>query len=114
MFQKYRNDYLDDDLFRSFQLELLKNPEAGDLIEGTGAYTTTYSAVAFNGFEPEIRQAVDPKWRSKGVGVALMRAVKAQFDPDGLLNPGKVLPPPDPSTPGHSTAASAATPARTG
>lgn len=36
MFQKYRNDYLDDDLFRSFQLELLKNPEAGDLIEGTG------------------------------------------------------------------------------
>ena len=28
--------------------------EAGDevLIEGTGAYTTTYSAVAFNGFEP--------------------------------------------------------------
>jgi hypothetical protein len=36
MFQKYRDDYLDDDLFRSFQLELLKNPEAGDLIEGTG------------------------------------------------------------------------------
>lgn len=25
--------------------------------------------------------------------LALMRAVKAQFDPDGLLNPGKVLPP---------------------
>ena len=22
------------------------------LIEGTGAYTTTYSAVAFNGFDP--------------------------------------------------------------
>jgi hypothetical protein len=36
MFHKYRDDYLDDDLFRSFQLELLKNPEAGDLIEGTG------------------------------------------------------------------------------
>lgn len=35
-FQKHRNDYLDDDLFRSFQLELLKNPEAGDLVEGTG------------------------------------------------------------------------------
>lgn len=35
-FQKHRDDYLDDDLFRSFQLELLKNPEAGDLIEGTG------------------------------------------------------------------------------
>lgn len=25
--------------------------------------------------------------------LALMRAVKAQFDPDGILNPGKVLPP---------------------
>ncbi|MHC8305227.1 toxin [Pseudomonas sp. PB3P13] len=36
MFQKHRGDYLDDDLFHSFQLELLKNPEAGDLIEGTG------------------------------------------------------------------------------
>jgi hypothetical protein len=22
-----------------------------------------------------------------------MRAIKAQFDPDGILNPGKVLPP---------------------
>lgn len=36
VFQKHRDDYLDDDLFRSFQLELLKNPEAGDLIEDTG------------------------------------------------------------------------------
>jgi hypothetical protein len=36
VFQKHRNDYLDDDLFRSFQLELLKNPEAGDLVEGMG------------------------------------------------------------------------------
>jgi len=36
MFQKHRDEYMDDDLFRSFQLELLKNPEAGDLIEGTG------------------------------------------------------------------------------
>lgn len=35
-FQKHRNDYLDDELFRSFQLELLKNPEAGDLVEGMG------------------------------------------------------------------------------
>ena len=25
--------------------------------------------------------------------LALMRAIKAQFDPDGILNPGKVLPP---------------------
>ena len=36
VFQKHRDDYLDDDLFRSFQLELLKNPEVGDLIEDTG------------------------------------------------------------------------------
>ncbi len=36
LFQKHRDDYLDDELFCSFQLELLKNPEAGDLIEGTG------------------------------------------------------------------------------
>ncbi|MGE7960019.1 toxin [Pseudomonas sp. NPDC089530] len=35
-FQRHRQDYLDDELFRSLQLELLKNPEAGDLIEGTG------------------------------------------------------------------------------
>lgn len=36
VFQKHGNDYLDDDLFRSFQLEQLKNPEAGDLVEGMG------------------------------------------------------------------------------
>ncbi len=35
-FQRHRKDYLDDELFRSFQIELMKNPEAGDVIEGTG------------------------------------------------------------------------------
>jgi len=25
--------------------------------------------------------------------MALMRAIRQQFDPDGILNPGKVLPP---------------------
>lgn len=35
-FQRHRKDYLDDELFRGLQLELLKNPEAGALIEGTG------------------------------------------------------------------------------
>lgn len=35
-FSRYRVDYLDDERFRSLQLEMMKNPEAGDLIEGTG------------------------------------------------------------------------------
>lgn len=35
-FQRHRQEYLDDELFRSLQLELLKAPEVGDLIEGTG------------------------------------------------------------------------------
>lgn len=35
-FAKYRADYLGDDEFRSLQNFLLKNPEAGDVIEGTG------------------------------------------------------------------------------
>ena len=35
-FAKYRADYLDDEGFRSLQTFLLKNPEAGDVIEGTG------------------------------------------------------------------------------
>lgn len=35
-FQRHRKDYLDDELFRSFQIALMKNPEAGDVIEGTG------------------------------------------------------------------------------
>ncbi|AJO79485.1 MULTISPECIES: hypothetical protein [Pseudomonas] len=35
-FQRHRQGLLDDELFHSLQLELLKNPQAGDLIEGTG------------------------------------------------------------------------------
>lgn len=35
-FEKHRRDYLDEELFHRFQQELLKNPEAGDLVEGTG------------------------------------------------------------------------------
>lgn len=35
-FAKYRADYLDDEGFRSLQTLLLRNPEAGDVIEGTG------------------------------------------------------------------------------
>jgi hypothetical protein len=33
-FAKYRADYLDDDGFRGLQQSMLKNPEAGDVIEG--------------------------------------------------------------------------------
>lgn len=35
-FQRHRQDYLSDDAFRAFQQMLLDNPEAGDVIEGTG------------------------------------------------------------------------------
>ncbi len=35
-FERHRSDYLDDESFRALQDELMKNPEAGDLIEGTG------------------------------------------------------------------------------
>ena len=35
-FAKYRVDYMDDEGFRGLQQSMLKNPEAGDVIEGTG------------------------------------------------------------------------------
>lgn len=35
-FAKYRADFLDDEAFRGLQQSMLKNPEAGDVIEGTG------------------------------------------------------------------------------
>lgn len=35
-FERYRQDYLDDQEFRDFQSLLMDNPEAGDIIEGTG------------------------------------------------------------------------------
>jgi ornithine decarboxylase len=43
-----------DVLYEKFAYELPVSLEIGDkiLFHGTGAYTTTYSAVAFNGFEP--------------------------------------------------------------
>lgn len=36
IFEKYRDDYLSDDEFRSFQSELMSHPKQGDVIEGTG------------------------------------------------------------------------------
>lgn len=35
-FERYRQDYLSDEGFRQLQQFMLSNPEAGDVIEGTG------------------------------------------------------------------------------
>ncbi|VAY88706.1 Toxin HigB-2 [mine drainage metagenome] len=35
-FARFRADYLSDDSFRALQNTLMKNPEAGDIIEGSG------------------------------------------------------------------------------
>lgn len=35
-FSRYRTEYLDDDGFRRLQAAMMKSPEAGDVIEGTG------------------------------------------------------------------------------
>ncbi|MCY1290198.1 Toxin HigB-2 [compost metagenome] len=35
-FQRYRADYLDDDAFRALQYFLMEQPDAGDVIQGTG------------------------------------------------------------------------------
>jgi hypothetical protein len=35
-FEKHRKNYLDDKAFRGLQQELLANPHAGEVIQGTG------------------------------------------------------------------------------
>ncbi len=35
-FERYRSSYLDDDAFARLQMTLMRNPESGDVIEGTG------------------------------------------------------------------------------
>ena len=35
-FVRLRKDYMDDDAYRLFQRELMDNPTAGDVMEGTG------------------------------------------------------------------------------
>jgi hypothetical protein len=35
-FERHRSNYLDDESFLSLQTALMANPEAGDVIEGTG------------------------------------------------------------------------------
>lgn len=41
-FSRYRADYLTDDSFRVLQNALLENPEAGEVIEGTGGLRVIY------------------------------------------------------------------------
>lgn len=36
LFQRLRDEYFDDESFKDLQNELMKNPEAGDVIQGTG------------------------------------------------------------------------------
>jgi glycolate oxidase FAD binding subunit len=40
--------------------------------------------------QPEVKAAVDV-WGAVGDGMALMRGLKAQFDPGGVLNPGRFV-----------------------
>lgn len=35
-FARYRTDYLDDEGYRGLQMNMMKSPESGDVIEGTG------------------------------------------------------------------------------
>ena len=35
-FERTRKDYMDDDAYSALQHELMANPEAGDVLEGTG------------------------------------------------------------------------------
>jgi hypothetical protein len=35
-FQRLRDEYFDDESFKGLQHELMENPEAGDVIQGTG------------------------------------------------------------------------------
>ena len=48
-FARFRQDYLDDERFRELQNALLRNPEAGDVIEGTGALRKVRHADARRG-----------------------------------------------------------------
>jgi hypothetical protein len=48
-FARFRQDYLDDERFRELQNALLRNPEAGDVIEGTGGLRKVRHADARRG-----------------------------------------------------------------
>jgi hypothetical protein len=40
-FDRRRDEYLGDETFRMLQATLMKSPEAGDIIEGTGGLSQT-------------------------------------------------------------------------
>ena len=48
-FARFRQDYLEDEQFRELQNALLQNPEAGDVIEGTGGLRKARHADARRG-----------------------------------------------------------------
>ncbi|MGQ5525169.1 toxin [Chitinimonas sp. PSY-7] len=48
-FARYRSDYFDDEGFRALQSELMRNPTAGDVIEGTGGLRKLRQADARRG-----------------------------------------------------------------
>jgi hypothetical protein len=48
-FERHRSDYLSDEAFRSLQSELLRSPESGDLIAGTGGLRKLRQADANRG-----------------------------------------------------------------
>lgn len=48
-FERYRAEYLDDAAFAGLQQALMKNPEAGEVIEGTGGLRKTRFADARRG-----------------------------------------------------------------
>ncbi len=48
-FERHRADYLDDAAFRALQHALMKDPEAGEVIEGTGGLRKTRFADARRG-----------------------------------------------------------------
>jgi len=41
-FERYRSSYLDDAAFAELQRTLMRNPEAGEVIEGTGGLRVIY------------------------------------------------------------------------
>ncbi len=58
--------------------------EARATASGRGGYLVLESA------PPDVKALVDP-WADAGSGLSLMRSLKQQFDPTGVLNPGRFV-----------------------